>query len=65
MLTVSEIEKNGMLLFKCLSGSRCYNLHKITSDFDYRGVYILPQEYLYGFDYIEQVSDSTNDSTHT
>ena len=60
-MTIQEIENNGWLLFKTLSGSRSYGTNKSTSDYDYRGVYILPIEYLLGFRYIDQVSDNKND----
>ena len=52
------------MLFDTISGSRAYGTNKPNSDTDYRGVYILPIDNLLGFDYIEQVSDSTNDSVY-
>jgi hypothetical protein len=63
-MTIKEIEDKGLLLFKTLSGSRAYGTNKPTSDFDYRGVYILPIENLLGFNYIDQVNDLTNDITY-
>ncbi|MBN9382645.1 MAG: nucleotidyltransferase domain-containing protein [Chitinophagaceae bacterium] len=48
-------------LLKCVSGSRAYNLALPTSDTDIKGVFVLPQEELYGLTYTEQVSNSSND----
>jgi hypothetical protein len=52
------------LLLKAISGSRAYNLHVATSDTDIKGVFVLPQKELYGFDYTEQVSNETNDEVY-
>lgn len=43
------------LIFKCLSGSRAYGTDIETSDFDYKGVYIQPDNDILGFNYKEQV----------
>jgi hypothetical protein len=63
-MTIQDLRDKGLMLFEVISGSRAYGTHKPTSDTDYRGVYILPKENLYGFKYIEQVSDATNDSVY-
>lgn len=63
-MTIQDLRDKGLMLFEVISGSRAYGTNKPTSDTDYRGVYILPQENLYGFNYIEQVSDATNDSVY-
>ncbi len=63
-LSIKDIEEKGYILYKTLSGSRAYGTNKETSDFDYRGVYILPIEYLLGNNYIPQISDNTNDETY-
>lgn len=63
-LTVQDLKNKGLLLFEAISGSRAYGTHKPTSDTDYRGVYILPIENLLGYDYVEQVSDATNDAVY-
>jgi len=63
-LTVQDLKDKGLLLFEVISGSRAYGTHKPTSDTDFRGVYILPIENLLGYDYIEQVSDATNDAVY-
>ena len=63
-LTVQDLKDNGLLLFEAISGSRAYGTNKETSDTDYRGVYILPLNNILGFDYIEQVSDATNDAVY-
>jgi predicted nucleotidyltransferase len=63
-LTVQDLKDKGLLLFEAISGSRAYGTNKETSDTDYRGVYILPLDNLLGFEYIEQVSDATNDAVY-
>lgn len=63
-MTIQEVKDKGLMLFETISGSRAYGTHKPTSDIDYRGVFILPVENLLGFNYIDQVSDSTNDVTY-
>lgn len=50
-------------LFKCVSGSKAYNLDGPLSDTDYKGVFILPRKELYGLQYTPQVSNHTNDET--
>lgn len=71
-MTLEYLKENGLLLFDVISGSRAYGTHKPTSDYDHRGVYILPPSHLYGLramdepelGYIEQVADSTNDCVY-
>lgn len=63
-MTITDLKEKGLLLFEAISGSRAYGTNKETSDTDYRGVYILPIDNILGFDYIEQVSDATNDSVY-
>jgi hypothetical protein len=62
-MTIQDLRDKGLILFECLSGSHAYGTNKASSDMDYRGVFILPQDNLYGMDYIGQVSDETNDIT--
>jgi hypothetical protein len=52
------------LLLECISGSRAYNLQLPSSDTDLKGVFILPQQELYGMTYIPQVSNQSNDEVY-
>jgi hypothetical protein len=63
-MRIEELKEKGLLLFEVISGSRAYGTHKETSDIDYRGVYILPMNNLFGYDYIEQIADETNDAVY-
>ena len=63
-MTIQDLRDKGLMLFEVISGSRAYQTNKENSDFDYRGIFILPQEELYGFNYTEQVSDATNDMVY-
>lgn len=60
-MTIQELRDNNLILFECLSGSYAYGTNKPSSDMDYRGVFILPKDNIYGFNYIDQVNDETND----
>ena len=66
-INLEYIRKNGLILFEALSGSRAYGTNidtpEYTSDFDYRGVFIMPEEHVLGFGYVEQISDEMNDIT--
>jgi len=63
-LTIQDLRDKGLMLFETISGSRAYGTHKPTSDTDYRGVYYLPLDNLLGYEYVEQVSDATNDAVY-
>jgi len=60
-MTIQDLKNNGLILFECISGSNAYGTNKITSDIDYRGVFILPKDDIFGFEYLSQVGDDTND----
>ena len=56
---------NQELAIKVLAGSRAYGLQLPTSDYDYRGIFILPnQTLLSGIDYTPQISHSENDEVY-
>lgn len=63
-MTIAELEAKNLIILKCISGSRAYGLETPESDTDIRGVFILPQNQLYGLHYIPQVSDETNDEIY-
>lgn len=62
-MTIDYLRENGLILFECVSGSHAYGTNHANSDIDKRGVFISPKENIYGFDYVGQVSDETNDTT--
>lgn len=50
------------LIFKCLAGSRAYGTSTPTSDWDTRGLFIAPPEYVLGaFQHVEQVESKQPD----
>ena len=63
-MTINEIKNEGRLLFECISGSRAYGLDTLQSDTDLKGVFYMPAEQFYGFHYIPQVSNETNDEVY-
>lgn len=60
-MTINDLKEKGLILFECISGSRAYGTDTPQSDTDIRGVFAVPQRDLFGFGYVEQVNDSTND----
>lgn len=60
-LTIDELKRQDLIVLECLSGSRAYGLDTPQSDTDIKGVFVLPEDLYYGFDYIEQVSSEKND----
>jgi len=60
-MTVQDLKDNDLIIFECISGSKAYNLDTPQSDTDIRGVFMLPQEAVYGLGYVEQVADKKND----
>lgn len=61
MMTIAALKQSGCILYECISGSRAYGLDTPTSDTDIKGVFVLPKHLYYGFDYIGQVNNETND----
>lgn len=65
-MTTQDLENNNKLAYKFVRGSVLYNTNIDTSDTDYGGVYILPNERLLGLPYFyqDQVSDEKHDTTY-
>ncbi|GAA5043776.1 hypothetical protein GCM10011506_47140 [Marivirga lumbricoides] len=60
-MTLEELYSKDIIVFDCLSGSHAYGLATPESDVDIKGVYILPEEDYFSLNYVEQVSNKTND----
>jgi hypothetical protein len=60
-MTIEQLHQEGWIIFECIAGSKVYGLDTPTSDTDIRGVYILPKNDFYGLDYIDQISNESND----
>lgn len=63
-LSIEDLKRQNLILLETISGSRAYGLETPESDTDTRGVFILPQELYFGFNYIEQVSSEKNDHVY-
>ncbi|MCK5788986.1 MAG: nucleotidyltransferase domain-containing protein, partial [Chlamydiia bacterium] len=50
------LKEHGLILFETIIGSQAYGTATAESDVDKKFVYILPQDYLYGLDYIPQIN---------
>jgi hypothetical protein len=59
--TIEYLRENGLIIFEAISGSHAYGTNNENSDTDIRGVFIAPQEMVYGLGYVEQVNDKKND----
>jgi predicted nucleotidyltransferase len=55
-ITHEYLEQNGLILFECIIGSQAYGTQTPTSDVDKKFVYILPQDYILGTGYVEQLN---------
>ena len=55
-ITHEFLEQNGLILFECIIGSQAYGTQTPTSDVDKKFVYILPQDYILGTGYVEQLN---------
>ena len=59
--TLEYIKKNNLIIFETIAGSNAYGTNTPESDIDIRGVFIIEKEDLYGFNYVDEVSDEKND----
>jgi hypothetical protein len=60
-MDIDYLRTHHLLLLECISGSKAYNLDVPSSDTDIRGVFYLPKEAFYGFHYVPQVANTSND----
>ena len=57
-------DRKQFILLDCISGSIAYNLNIEGSDLDKKGIFIMPQKQLYGFEQQTQISNATNDEVY-
>jgi hypothetical protein len=60
-MTVQEVEKQRILIYKVIRGSHAYGTNLPSSDTDYSGIYLQSLDDILGFGYRDQVNDSKND----
>lgn len=60
-MTIEFLRENNLILFESIVGSQAYGTNTSESDRDIKGIFCAPQDMVYGFDYIDQVSDAKND----
>jgi len=53
-----------LIMLDCISGSTAYNLNVAGSDVDKKGIFIMPQKQLYGFEQQGQIANATNDEVY-
>ena len=61
MLTIADLRQQHLILFEAVSGSRAYGTSLPHSDTDLKGVFVLPENQFFGFTYVPQVANETND----
>lgn len=63
-MTIEELRKTGWIAYEYIRGSHAYGLNTPLSDEDHGGVFICPQEALYGLrsEYPEQIQDEKGDT---
>ena len=57
-------QQKELILLDCVSGSTAYNLNVAGSDLDKKGIFIMRQEQLYGFERQDQIANATNDEVY-
>jgi uncharacterized protein len=60
-MTLQDLRNRNLIIFECISGSNAYGTNTPTSDTDIRGVFVLPQDDLYGLTSVAQIADDRND----
>ncbi|VXB84322.1 Nucleotidyltransferase [Flavobacterium sp. 9AF] len=63
-MTIQDLKDKNCILFEVISGSKSFGLDTPSSDTDIKGVFYLPKEQFYGFEYIPQISNETNDEVY-
>ncbi|MHA4894027.1 DNA polymerase beta superfamily protein [Pedobacter sp. PWIIR3] len=64
-MTYKELRQHKQLiLLDCVSGSTAYHLNVEGSDIDKKGIFIMPQHQLYGFDQQQQIANETSDEVY-
>ncbi len=63
-MTINDLKEQNLILLECISGSKAYGLDTPQSDTDIKGVFYLPKDKFFGFDYIPQISNETNDEVY-
>ena len=65
-LTIEDIRNRGWIAYEYKRGSHAYHLNVPTSDEDFGGVFICPQDDLMGLrsEYVEQIADEKNDRVY-
>ena len=64
MLTIDDLQRQKLILFEAVSGSRAYGLAAPESDTDIKGVFYLPRTQYFGLEGLQQVSNDSNDEVY-
>lgn len=61
MYDIDHLRKEKLIIFESISGSKAYDLDLPTSDTDIKGIFVLSKKDFYGLNYVEQISNESND----
>lgn len=57
-------QRKELILLDCFSGNTAYNLNVAGSDVDKKGIFIMPQKQLYGFERQDQIANASSDEVY-
>ncbi|MFK8010869.1 MAG: nucleotidyltransferase domain-containing protein [Marinicellaceae bacterium] len=60
-MNIDDLKNQNLIVLECISGSKAYGLDTKESDTDIKGVFVLPKSQFYGMEYIQQISNPSND----
>lgn len=63
-MTIQDLKDQQLIIYECISGSKAYGLDLPESDTDIKGVFLLPQDRLFGLEYVPQVANASNDEVY-
>lgn len=63
-MTIQDLKDKNLIIYQVITGSQAYGTAEETSDTDRKGIFMIPIDMLLSGNYIEQVSDETNDNTY-
>lgn len=63
-MTIQDLVDKKLIIYQVIVGSQAYGTADETSDIDRKGIFMLPIDMLMSDDYIEQVSDESNNNVY-
>ena len=54
-MTYNYLKENNLIIFEAIVGSQAYGTNTPESDIDKKFVYVVPQDHIFGFGYVQQI----------